>query len=83
MPRLCRHAAMFVLSFAAVLAFCGVPDASAQKKMTYAQAFALCKKDVVAGAPGELADSTQRYLRGTSCMRKHGFTLKTRDTKSF
>jgi hypothetical protein len=70
------------LSCAAVLAF-SVPDASAQKKLTYAQAFALCKKDVVASTPGELADSTQRYVRGASCMRKHGFTLKKRDTKGF
>ena len=83
MLRFCQNSAMIALSCAAVLAFSGVPDAFAQKKMTYAQAFALCKKDVAAGAPGELADSTQRYLRGTSCMRKQGFTLKKRDTKSF
>jgi hypothetical protein len=82
MLKFCQSSAMIALSCAAVLAF-SVPDAFAQKKLTYAQAFALCKKDVVASTPGEAASSTQRYQRGMSCMRQHGFTLKKRDTKEF
>lgn len=83
MLRFFRRSGVLVLSFAAALAFAGAPDAFAQKKLTYAQAFALCKKDVVASTPGEAASSTQRYQRGMSCMRGYGFTLKKRDTKSF
>ena len=81
MPSFCRRSGVLVLSFAAALAFAGAPDASAQKKLTYAQAFALCKKDVVNSTPGEGASSTQRYTRGMSCMRGYGFTLKKSDAK--
>jgi hypothetical protein len=44
MLRFCRRSGMFALSFAAMLAVAGVPDASAQK-LTYEEAFARCKKD--------------------------------------
>jgi len=73
---------MFVLSFVAVLAFVGVPDASAQS-LTYEQAFARCKKDVVANTPGETVGSAARYSRGLSCMQQYGFRLKSRDAKRF
>ena len=82
MLKFCQCSAMIALSCAAVLAF-SVPDAFAQKKLTYAQAFAQCKKDVVASTPGEMASSTQRYSRGMACMKQLGFTLKKGDTKSF
>jgi hypothetical protein len=72
----CRRSGMFMLSFVAALAVAGVPDASAQKKLTYAQAFAKCKADVVASTPGEAAGSAARYARGTSCMHQHGYRLK-------
>jgi hypothetical protein len=72
----CQRSGMFVLSFAAALAFAGVPDASAQKKLTYAQAFAKCKADVAANTPGEAAGSAARYTRGLSCMQQYGYRLK-------
>jgi hypothetical protein len=73
----CRRAGMFVLSVVALLAFSGVPDASA---LTYEQAFARCKKDVVANTPGETSGSAARYSRGLSCMQKYGFQLKKKHT---
>ena len=78
MRSLCRSVGVYVLAVVAAVAFSGAPDASAQgkKKMTYAQAFAACKKDVVASTPGEMADSTQRFIRAGSCMKGYGFTLK-------
>jgi hypothetical protein len=81
MLRFCGRSGMFVLSFAAVLAFAGVPDASAQKKLTYEQAFARCKADVVRNTPGETAGSAARYSRGLGCMQQYGFRLKNRDAK--
>jgi hypothetical protein len=74
----CRSVGVYVLTVVAAVAFSGAPDASAQgkKKMTYAQAFAACKKDVDASTPGEQAASHQRFTRGASCMRGYGFTLK-------
>ena len=65
----------FALSFAAVLALAGAPDASAQK-LTYEQAFAKCKADVVRSTPGETAGSAARYSRGLSCMQQYGYRLK-------
>jgi hypothetical protein len=78
MRSLCRNVGVYMLAAVAAAVIAGAPDASAQgkKKMTYAQAFALCKKDVIASTPGELAGSTQRYQRGMACMREYGFTLK-------
>jgi hypothetical protein len=78
MRSLCRSVGMYVLAVVAAVALAGAPDASAQgkKKMTYQQAFAACKKDVVASTPGETAGSTQRYQRGMACMKGYGFTLK-------
>ena len=70
-----RLPAMTVL--AAMFAFAAVSEASAAKKMSYEQAFALCKKEIGANAPG--ADTTQsatRYAAGGACMTKYGFRLK-------
>jgi hypothetical protein len=75
MLRFCRHSGMFVLSFAAALVL-SIPDAFAQKRLTYQQAFAKCKADVVASTPGETAGSSQRYTRGMACMKQHGYNLK-------
>ena len=76
MLRFCRRSGMFALSFAAVLAVAGAPDASAQQKLTYEQAFARCKADVVRNTPGETVGSAARYSRGLSCMQQYGFRLK-------
>ena len=76
MLKLRRRSGMYLLSFAAVLAVAGAPDASAQQKLTYEQAFARCKADVVRNTPGETVGSAARYSRGLSCMQQYGFRLK-------
>jgi hypothetical protein len=75
MLKLRRRSGMYLLSFAAVLAVAGAPDASAQR-LTYEQAFARCKADVVANTPGETVGSAARYTRGLGCMKKYGYQLK-------
>jgi hypothetical protein len=70
-----RHG-MLLVSFVAVAALSGVSDAYAQKKLTYEQAWAKCRADVVASTPGEGASSTARYARGMSCMKQYGYKLK-------
>jgi hypothetical protein len=75
MIRICRLSAMFVLLLTAA-AFCGASNASAQKKVTYEQAWAKCKADVNANYPGESAATSGRYARGASCMQQYGYRLK-------
>jgi hypothetical protein len=80
MLRVSGYAAM-IGGFAAVLAVVAVPDASAQKRLSYEQAWAQCKKEVVAMYPSEAAGTNQRYARGMSCMQRYGYRLK-RSAKS-
>ena len=54
MLRVRQVCGMLALSLAGVLLLYGAPDAYAQKqkkKLTYEQAFALCKEDVTKGVP--------------------------------
>ena len=76
MLNLRRRSGMYLVSFAAVPAVAGAPDASAQQKLTYEQAFARCKADVVRNTPGETTGSAARYTRGLSCMQQYGYRLK-------
>jgi len=66
---------MVVLSFAGVLVVFGAPDASAQKKMTYEQAYRICKQQVDRTYPSTL-ETTGRQLHGGACMKQYGFNLK-------
>jgi len=60
------------LLFAAAVLFFEVPDASAQKKMSYEQAYARCKKEVVAAYPSGSTDTSGRSARGGACMAQLG-----------
>jgi hypothetical protein len=73
-----RHiCTMVALSLAGVLVLAGTPDAYAQKKkLTYEQAFAMCKKDVDNTFPSKEFDTAGRYARGGACMKQQGFNLK-------
>jgi hypothetical protein len=76
------HVGTLVLSFSVALAFCGAPNASAQK-LTYEQAFAKCKEDVTKNVnAGESAGTAARYARAGSCMHKYGFRLKKADRQN-
>jgi hypothetical protein len=63
------------LSFAGVLVIFGAPDASAQKKMTYEQAYRICKQQVDRTYP-TATETTGRQLHGGACMKQYGFNLK-------
>jgi hypothetical protein len=75
MPRIRKRSGMLVLSLV-VLSFCGAPNAFAQKKLSYEEAWAKCKADVNANFPGEGSYSAARYARGGSCMKQYGYRLK-------
>ena len=67
---------MVGLAIAATIVVFGVRDVSAQKKLSYAQAFAACKKQVVAAYPSGSSDTVGRNSRGAACMQEYGYTLK-------
>jgi hypothetical protein len=75
MLKLRRRSGMYLLPFAAVLVIAAASEVSAQK-LTYEQAFARCKADVVRSTPGETSGSSARYARGLSCMQQYGYRLK-------
>jgi hypothetical protein len=62
---------------AAVTAFALTSAPAAAAKMTYQEAFAKCKEEIKANAPGSESLSTaQRSTAGAACMKKYGFRLK-------
>ena len=70
-----RSAGAMAVAFAASALASG--SAAAAKKMTYEQAFAKCKGEIGASAPGSEALSTAaRHSAGGACMKKYGFRLK-------
>jgi hypothetical protein len=56
----------------------GVDAAGAKaKKLSYEDAFAKCKKEIDANAPGgDTITSAGRYSAGGACMRRCGYRLK-------
>ncbi len=71
MCRVRQGCTIVALSLAGMLVLDGVSDAYAQKsaqkkKLTYEQAFALCKKDVDRIFPAKEFDTAGRYARGGS-----------------
>jgi hypothetical protein len=75
MLKIGKLSGMLVLSLA-MAALCSASNASAQKKVSYEQAWAKCKADVNANFPGEGGATAGRYARGTSCMKEYGYRLK-------
>jgi hypothetical protein len=66
---------MVVLS-SAVLVLSGVPDALAQKKMTYEQAYRQCKAQLDRTFPPGSQSQTGRNTAGVACMYDLGFRAK-------
>ena len=60
------------------LALASITGAEAQKKMTYEQAFAQCKKEMGGGgmASDQGGNTAGRYAAAGGCMQKYGFRLK-------
>jgi hypothetical protein len=83
MSSFCRRSAMFVFLFAVALAFCGAPNASAQK-LSYEQAMAKCQEDVRGHLGASEGGATAgRYARAGACMHKYGYRLKRADRQNF
>jgi hypothetical protein len=67
---------ILALSVAAALALCGAPNASAQKKMTYAQAYRQCKAELDRTFPPGSQSQSGRNTAGVACMHRLGFQAK-------
>ena len=69
---------LIVAAAAAAVVLAGPASAQqAAKKMTYAQAYDACKKELdAAGAPGVGVSASARYTMGSGCMKKYGYRLK-------
>jgi hypothetical protein len=66
--------ALLAVTFAAPLGF--ADNASAAKKLTYDQAWAVCKAKMdKAGVYGTGLQANERYTRGAGCMRKYGYRI--------
>ncbi|MBX9825398.1 MAG: hypothetical protein K2Y27_10430 [Xanthobacteraceae bacterium] len=77
MLKLNRQSLVIALPFAAAFTFAAVSDALAQKKLSYEQAWATCKKEIGANVAGaDTTSSSDRFAAGGACMRKYGYRLK-------
>jgi hypothetical protein len=68
--QICR---MVVLSSAGVLILSAIPDASAQKKMTYEQAYRQCKAELDRTFPSGSQSTSGRNTAGVACMYRLEF----------
>jgi hypothetical protein len=75
MPRIRQICGMVVLS-SAVLVLAGVPDASAQKKLSYEDAYGKCKAQLDRTFPSGSTSTTGRNTAGAACMKQMGYQLK-------
>ena len=76
MIKFCCRAGLIAIS-AATLSVIVMSDASAQKKLSYSQAMAECRKEISANVPmQEATTSAARYTAGAACMKKYGYRLK-------
>jgi hypothetical protein len=75
MLRVRQVCGMVVLS-SAVLVLSGVPDASAQKKLTYEQAYRQCKAQLDRTFPAGNQSQSGRNSAGVACMYDLGFKAK-------
>ncbi len=67
---------ILALSVVAALAVGGAPDASAQKKMTYEQAYRQCKAELDRTFPPGSQSTSGRNTAGVACMHRLGFQAK-------
>jgi hypothetical protein len=75
MLRVRQICGMVALS-SAVLVLTGVSDASAQKKLSYEDAYSKCKADLDRTYPSGSTSTTGRNTRGAACMKQMGYQLK-------
>jgi hypothetical protein len=67
-----------ILSVTALIAIAVSHSAIAKvHKLSYEDAFAKCKQEIGAGAPGsESLSTSQRSTAGGACMKRYGYRLK-------
>lgn len=75
MLRVSLYSTTCAVALAAALAF-SANNASAQRRVSYERAWAICKKEVTAMYPSEGSGTAGRYARGMSCMQRYGYVLK-------
>ena len=71
-----RQVCGMVALASAMLVFSSVPDASAQKKLSYEDAYTKCKADLDRTYPSGSTSTTGRNTRGAACMKMNGYQLK-------
>ena len=71
-----RQICGMVMLSSAVLVLSGVPDALAQKKMTYEQAYRQCKAQLDRTFPPGSQSQTGRNTAGVACMYDKGVRAK-------
>ena len=71
-----RQICGMVMLSSAVLVLSGVPDALAQKKMTYEEAYRQCKAQLDRTFPAGSQAQSGRNTAGVSCMYDLGFKAK-------
>jgi len=74
-----RQICGMIVLLSAVFVLAGVTDASAQKKMSYEDAYAKCKADLDRTYPSGSTSTTGRSTRGIACMKQMGYQLKKSD----
>ena len=68
-----------IITLSAGMVFAATDMTSAQqaaKKLTYEQAWAVCKQQVTSLLGGDTTTTAGRYTRGAACMKQHGYRLK-------
>ena len=71
-----RQICGMVMLSSAVLVLSGVPDALAQKKMTYEEAYRQCKAQLDRTFPSGSSSQGGRNTAGVACMYDKGFKAK-------
>ena len=75
MSKITMLIAFLAVTLAIPLSFVDAASA-AQKKVTYDEAWKLCKAELdKSGAPGTGLSANERHTRGAGCMRKYGYKL--------
>ena len=69
-----------IITLSAGMLFAATDMTSAQqqaaKRLTYEQAWAVCKQQVTSVLGGDTTTTAGRYTRGAACMKQHGYRLK-------
>lgn len=64
---------LIAVGIGGALGFAGDASAATKKKVTYEQAWKLCKAELDKEKIPSTTTSNERYLRGGACMKKYGY----------